>query len=153
MADPTIPHLTPRLSRLYLVPAGLAIVLGALAVRAHLQQAYIPSAPGLGCIVTAIPGPDTVHIPSAYLELQACPHISETTLALSLVTPESPGGSTIFAGTGPEDPRRWAHTLQLHWLATDTVEVASTAEVTFLSRRDSAGPVRFRYVPLRRGGV
>ena len=151
MTDPPIPHPAPRLSRLYLVPTGLAIALGILAVRAHLRQPQIP--PDLGCIVTAIPSPDTLHVPSTHLELQACPHISETTLALALVSPEHAVGTAIFSGTGPEDPRRWAETLQLHWLGTDTVEVASTSEVTFLSRRDSVGVIRIRYVPLRRAGA
>ncbi len=153
MADLTPPTSAPRLSRLYLVPAGLAMALGILAVRAHFRQPHIPPAPGLGCRVTAIPSPDTLHTPSAYLELQACPHISETTLALSLVSPEDPVGSGIFSGTGPEDPRQWGQTLQVHWLANDTVEVASTSEVAFLSRRDSAGAVHFRYVALRRSGL
>jgi hypothetical protein len=150
MTDPTPGSSAPRLSRLYLVPAVLAMGLGVLAVRAHFRQPHIPPAPGLGCRVTAIPGPDTLHVPSAYLELQACQHISETTLALSLVSPEFPVGSGIFSGTGPEDPRQWARDLRLHWLADDTVEVASTSAVTFLSRRASAGMVHFRYVTLRR---
>ena len=147
---PIVAEPIPRLSRLYLIPVGLAAVLGIVSVRAHLRQPHIPPAPGLGCIVTQIPSPDTLHVPSAYLEVRACPHISETTLELSLVSdPENPGGSGIFSGTGPEDPRRWAQTLRIRWLGLDSVEVASGSEVSFLSRRESAGAVRIRYVPLR----
>ena len=140
------------MSRLYLIPAFAVIALGALALRAHLlQPSYLPG-PGLGCVVTKIPGPDLRHEPAAYLELQACPHINETILNLNLVTPEEGGPSGIFTGTGPEDPHRWAESLSIHWLTDTRVEVSYGPEVTFFDRRESAGTVRFRYVPERRNG-
>jgi hypothetical protein len=98
--------------------------------------------------VTAFPGPDTLHVPSPYLELQACPHISETNLDLALYEAPDAPSTFIFGGTGPEDPRRWGRFLSIHWLSADTVEVAYHSDVHFLSRMDSAGSVRIRYIPL-----
>ncbi|MEO8634046.1 MAG: hypothetical protein ABI587_02105 [Gemmatimonadales bacterium] len=143
---------SPRMSRFYLVPAAAVAVLGALALRAHLQQpSYLPG-PGFGCVVTTIPGPDTAHEPAAYLELQACPHINETILDLHLYTPEDGGPTVIFSGTGPEDPHRWAESLTIRWLTADSVEVAYSPDLTFLNRREVAGPVRIHYASVRRTG-
>ena len=142
-----------RLSRLYLIPAATVAVLGLFAVRAHLQQPSYLSGPGLGCIVTVIPGPDTLHSPAAYLELHACPHINETLLDLDLYTPEDGGPSSIFSGSGPEDPHLWAESLSIRWVTDSTVEVAFSPDVSFLSKRGDAGLVRFHYTQVRRNGV
>jgi hypothetical protein len=149
-ADVSVPLPSPRLSRFYLIPALVVVVLGLLALRAHLQQPFYVAGPGLGCVVTTIPGPDTAHEPAAYLELHACPHINETLLDLHLYTPEDGGPSGIFSGSGPEDPHRWAESLTIRWLTPNSVEVAYGPDVTFLSRRKVAGPVRFHYAPVQR---
>lgn len=142
----------PRLSRLYLIPAAVATILGLLAIRAHLGQPIYPIGPGFGCVVTTIPGPDTVHVPSAYLEVHACPHINETILDLHLYTPEDGGPSAVFSGSGPENPYVWSESLRVRWLTDSTVAVTHSPQVSFLYRRDEVGPVRFQYAVMHRNG-
>lgn len=142
-------HRPAPLSRLYLIPAALAVALGLLTVGAHLAQPTLPRLPGMGCIVTRFPAPDSFTIPSPYLELRACLHVSQTTLDLTLNEgPEGPS-EFIFVGSGPEDPRRWADFLTIRWLAPDTVEVAYSSRIQFLSRQNTAGGVRVRFTPMR----
>jgi hypothetical protein len=141
------------LSRLYLLLAGLAVLLGMVTIVAHLRQPSVPAFPGSGCIVTAFPGPDTLHSPSPYLQLRACSHISETTFALDLYSAHDAPPIGLFEASGPEDPRRWAQYLSVRWLASDTVEVGYDPDIRFLTRLGGSGGVQVRYVPLRRAGV
>lgn len=147
MTEPS-PAAAVPLSRLYLLPALLAVGLGVITLWGHLHQPKYPPAPGLGCIVTQLPSPDTLHIPAAYLELQSCPHISETVFRLELSAPENAYPSWILTATGPEDPRAWARSLRPRWRTMDTVEVGYSGEVKFEDRADSAGNVRVVYAPL-----
>jgi hypothetical protein len=102
--------------------------------------------PGAGCIVTAFPSPDSLHLPQPYLELRACLHISETTFELYYYrSPEEQSG--LFDASGPEDPRQWARYLTIGWSGTDSILVTYGPEVTFLSREDSTGPIRVIYRP------
>jgi hypothetical protein len=148
-----VPETTARLSRLYLIPALAVAILGPLAVRAHLNQPHYLPGPGLGCVVTTIPSPDTLHVPASFLELQACPHINETTLELRLHSPNPDSSGYVFNGSGPEDPHRWAETLSIRWASNSLVHVRYEPDVTFLERHDTAGPVHIRYTSVPRGGV
>lgn len=138
------------LSRFYLMLAGMAVLLGMVTIVAHLRQPSVPALPGSGCIVTVFPGPDTLHLPSPYLQLRACSHISETTFDLELYSVQDASSIGLFDASGPEDPRRWAQYLSVRWVASDTVEVGYDPEIRFLTRLKGPGGVQVRYVPLRR---
>ena len=139
--------------RRYLFATAVAVLLGVVALAAHLGQPSLPVLPGKGCIVTAFPGPDTLHVPAPYLELSACLHISETTLELDYhATPDS-GSGGLFEATGPEDPRQWPQFLNIRWLGADSIQIGYRHDVSFVSREDSIGPIRIVYVPLERGGT
>jgi hypothetical protein len=141
------------LSRLYLIPALLALVLGGVTLGAHLRQPSIPAFPGKGCIVTAFAGPDTLHLPSPHLELQACTHISETLFYLNFLAAPDAAPVPLFEASGPEDPRRWARHLHILWVARDTIQVGFDREVRFEGRLDSYDAVMVRYVPLADDGT
>jgi len=149
----TVTRSSILLSRFYLLLAGLALVLGVATVVAHLRQPSVPALPGSGCIVTAFPGPDTLHSPSPYLQLRACSHISETTFDLTFYSAHDESQIGLFEASGPEDPRRWAQYLSVRWLAADSVEVGYDPAIHFLRRSESPGQVQVRYVPLRRPGA
>ncbi|MEO8140791.1 MAG: hypothetical protein ABI742_14140, partial [Gemmatimonadota bacterium] len=86
-----MPDRAPHSVRLYLIPAAAALLLGIVALVAHLRQPSLPVLPGKGCVVTAFPSPDSLHLPAPYLELHSCLHISETTLELYFYrSPEEP---------------------------------------------------------------
>jgi hypothetical protein len=147
-------ELTPSpapLSRLYLIAAALAAALGLLSLGAHLTQPRLPELPGMGCIVTQFPSPGRT-IPAPYLELRSCLHVSQTTLDLALYQSSEGPIEYIFSGSAPEDPRRWAEFLNVRWIGRDTVEVAYTPRIPFISRQDTAGTVRVRYTPKPRDG-
>lgn len=141
------------LSRLYLVPAALVVLLGGLSLWHHLHQPKYPPGPGRGCVTAKFPSPDTLHIPADYLELQSCPHISETIFTASSYryTPaEDVTGSRIFTAIGPENPWAWAQSLRLRWRSMDSVEVGYTSAVRFEEQLDRAHSIRFSYI-LERG--
>jgi hypothetical protein len=98
------------------------------------------------------PGPDTLHIPAAYLELTACPHISETNLDLSIMFPED-RGYQVFTGTGPEDPRRWDESLDISWRGMNAIEIEYGPDVVFVDRSDSVNSVVVCYTPVARSGT
>lgn len=140
-------------SRLYLIPATLAVVLGVATLIAHLRQPSFPALPGRGCIVTTFPSPDKRRSPEPFLELSACLHISETNLALEYYPAPGAPSVSLFEASGLEDPRDWHKSVSIRWVGADTIEVAYWPEVRFTSRRDSFGTGRVVYVPLDRGGA
>jgi hypothetical protein len=136
-------------SRLYLIPAAAVILLGIVTLIAHLRQPSFPALPGRGCIVTSFASPDTLHLPSPYLELSACVHISETILELDYYSaPDTPPVGLLEASVA-EDPRQWSKYLAIRWLAVDTIQVGYRPEVQFVRREVSFGPGYVTYVPLQ----
>lgn len=134
-------------SRLYLVPAVLAVFLGGLSLWLHLQQPrYAPVSGMGGCLEVRIPSPDSVHVPAPYARLQSCPHISETIFRLEVSEPQLTYPAFILSATGPENPYAWDKSLHLRWRALDTLEVGYTEAVHIESREDSAAAVRIVYV-------
>jgi hypothetical protein len=134
------------LSRLYLAPAALALLLGGLSLWHHLNQPKYPPAPGLGCITAKFPSPDSLHIPAAFAELQSCPHISETIFRLELNDPARPYPAWILTATGPENPYAWAKSLRIRWRGLDTLEIEHADAVKFEERTDRTETVHIVYV-------
>lgn len=143
----------PRPFLRYLIATAVAVLLGTVALGAHLRQPSLPVLPGKGCIVTTFPNPNTPHVPPPYLELSACLHISETTLELDYHAAPDSGIGGLFEATGPEDPRQWPRFLDIRWLGADSIQIGYSHDVSFLSREDSVGAIRIIYVPLEGGGT
>lgn len=110
-------------SRLSLLSAGVAVLLGIAAVVAHLRQPRIPLLPGRGCLVTSFQSPDTHRLPAARVELEACIHISETLFYLQYYPTPEYAPSLLLTATGPEGPEQWNQHLHVSWRATDTLEL------------------------------
>jgi hypothetical protein len=146
---PAVPDRPEPLSRLYLIPALGAVVLGIAALIAHLRQPSFPALPGRGCIVTTFPGPDSLPSPRPYLELNACLHISETLLDLDYYPAPGEGPSVVFEGSVEEDPRQWARVVAIRWRTADALEVRFRSDLVFTRRSTSFGAGRVVYIPLR----
>lgn len=84
------------------------------------------------------------------LHLQACPHFDETALFLWMDTEvnDTGGGGAIFSATGPPDPHAWPRYLRIRWDGPETLSVAHTRDIRFLSRAASVQAVRIVYSEL-----
>jgi hypothetical protein len=125
------------LSRLYLLPTVAAIALGLVTLVYRLRQPSFPALPGRGCIVVTYPSPDSIFLPTPYLELNACVHISETLLSLAYHPGTSEPSSGIFEARVEEDPRLWSRAVGIRWLNGDTVQVRYRSDVRFANRKTS----------------
>jgi hypothetical protein len=121
-------------SRFYLLPAAAAVLLGLFALLHHLRQPSFPALPGRGCIVSTLPSPDSLYLPTPYLELSACLHISETILQLVYHPSPDTTSDVLFEATVEEDPRHWAEATSVRWRGADTVQVGYRADVRFSVR-------------------
>jgi hypothetical protein len=134
------------LPRIYLLGAITALGLGLLLLGRQVV-APVPAAT-TGCLTADFDSSEESLRPRwAEVHLRACPHFDETTLELWIAAPldsETEGG-LIFTGSGPADPRLWPQYLRLNWVSRDTLRIDHTAEVHFLDRNDTVGPIRILY--------